>query len=1244
MSKLRLFILTGLLAASVAPLYGCGNECGPGTTDQDGQCVLVAKGCGENTLLENKQCVVNETGCADGTVLENGICVPAEASCAEGTSFDQGSGTCVPNTDIVCGSGTEANDDGVCVPAAEACGDKTTLENGICVIEAAACGAGTELDPNTGDCALADAACGDGTALDGDTGACVPTAEVCDTGTKFDGDSGLCLPDSCQEGDVLVNSVCMSPAQELATNADLTETEPNDPAFEGGTAGSLTVNAVDGDPFVFAGTIGAPTDIDGDGNLDQDVDVFEFTATEGDWFELMVQSTGLPAPAFIVEGPNDYMRWSPTIGGGATARDIVIPEDGTYTVTVLPSLNVASNDVGPSGSDDWGYVGTLKAVTGGTAVDSDIASGSVDVSGELTDLHDNMFNLTNITPTDVVTFSANGIGEDANAVLQVWSDATTLHDSQPISVGQPVTVGVPETGSMIVLVDWTTADGPRDDFDITAEVTGAQQTITIPAGDTGSMTVSTELFDLLEISQSNAAGEALDLSITDPNSTEVATTTLDDGELFEHIVFNTGGDYVFTLTNNSAASVDATLGVNIASPQDVGQLPTGGTVSSSPINMLQDDVRYFSIAANADELVEVLQDNDEASDVEILVYDIAGAEVDEDTAFDAASNSSGGEYVYGRTSGSASNFLVRVIADDGDLTNEVITANSRTYEELGQLATDTTTDTTTIPALGEDQMAYVTFTVAAGEVFALTHTNDQDEEINSDLYGPNGDSVVGGTFIDVPTDSGYTYSDFDWYWVRSDTTFTLEVEATSDLTNLLVTLHSITPGAMGELNETASLSDTGGPILEDMSDFHTFSTTSSVVYSGLVSPAAGEDVDLFIYDTSGSQVVGEYGSGGDVATGGEIPAAGDYLVRVEGDDAVSSYTISLNGSPRVVDLGLLPANQLTEHTMATYGDDQPLTLQFEVPAGQIIEIYHDNDGSDDHDFELFDGSGTSIESNTYFYPTSYSGPEYIYHYTDTGGTFELEIMGRDSVTNQTFSINLYQPQTLGPLAQGQSQSVTGPALLENQRMYYLVELSDTGDFQIEGTSGNTEDIDLDIWDMGLTSLDSETASGGIYYLSTGYSSGTYFVSVEGDDTPSSFDLTVALNAPHPAPVFTSAPALSLPDNDPTGVTDTITVSGCATLTEVEVFVQFTHDDTGDPAFTITSPNGTSVVLRETDAGGSNGTRETVGTWYPYNEQPVGDLTTLNGETGNGDWVLKASDEYSGDLGQLDEWGLTLGCQ
>ena len=292
---------------------------------------------------------------------ESGTCVTADTTCSDGSTFDQATGKCVPDTEVVCGEKTEPNADGICVPATdEICGPKTAADDqGRCVIQPETCGAGSELDPNTNECVPAEAACGTGLALDSESMTCVPTADVCDAGTEFDEESGLCLPDACQEGEMVVNGVCLNPAEELVQNPDVTESENNDPAL-GGTAQDLTVPNIGDGKTVFTGTIGAPSDIDGDGSADQDLDVFKFTGSVGQFLNVGVQSLGAPAPGFIIEGPNGYERWS-TVGTQPNpARQLVLPYDGDYTITVLPQLKMESNDYDPIGGDDWDYVGWVE--------------------------------------------------------------------------------------------------------------------------------------------------------------------------------------------------------------------------------------------------------------------------------------------------------------------------------------------------------------------------------------------------------------------------------------------------------------------------------------------------------------------------------------------------------------------------------------------------------------------------------------------------------------------------------------------------------------------------------------------------------------------------------------------------------------------------------------------------------------------------------------------------------------------
>src|SRR5690554_4344421 len=213
-TKTNLYLLLASVALLALPAAGCGDstECGPGTVKLGEKCVA------DQAIDETPDDLLE---CGAGTVEADGACVPD-------------------------GSGADTQ-----------CGPKTTLQDGQCVIAADACEAGEMLDPNSGQCVAGGnggSACGAGTALDAGSDTCIPTEDVCDSGTIFDAASGLCLPDACQVGDVLLAGICVSPAQELAAQADVEESENNDPA-QGGSSNALTLKDV-GESTIFTGTIG----------------------------------------------------------------------------------------------------------------------------------------------------------------------------------------------------------------------------------------------------------------------------------------------------------------------------------------------------------------------------------------------------------------------------------------------------------------------------------------------------------------------------------------------------------------------------------------------------------------------------------------------------------------------------------------------------------------------------------------------------------------------------------------------------------------------------------------------------------------------------------------------------------------------------------------------------------------------------------------------------------------------------
>src|SRR4051795_6907610 len=152
-------------------------------------------------------------------------------------------------------------------------------------------------------------------------------------------------------------------------------------------------------------------------------------------------------------------------------------------------------------------------------------------------------------------------------------------------------------------------------------------------------------------------------------------------------------------------------------------------------------------------------------------------------------------------------------------------------------------------------------------------------------------------------------------------------------------------------------------------------------------------------------------------------------------------------------------------------------------------------------------------------------------------------------------------------------------------------------------------------------------------------------------------------------VFTNPSSTSIPDNDPTGITSTITVSGLDPfLLKLNVQTFLPHTFPGDLDVTLTSPAGTVIKLT-TDNGGTNDNVFNGTTWdddadpgstLPYAVAPLqvvdhtyvtnvlaplltpeGHLGAFIGEDPNGTWTLTVVDDSGIDVGSLNGWSLDV---
>ena len=132
--------------------------------------------------------------------------------------------------------------------------------------------------------------------------------------------------------------------------------------------------------------------------------------------------------------------------------------------------------------------------------------------------------------------------------------------------------------------------------------------------------------------------------------------------------------------------------------------------------------------------------------------------------------------------------------------------------------------------------------------------------------------------------------------------------------------------------------------------------------------------------------------------------------------------------------------------------------------------------------------------------------------------------------------------------------------------------------------------------------------------------------------------------------------LSIPDNNPGGVSSVISVTEDFIVSDVNVIVNITHTWMEDLTLVLESPQGTRVELVSEQCSGATGNRNMAATFDDLGVdlvcassspvitgtiKPSEDLAGFNGESSLGDWTLTVVDGANLDEGTLSNWTLEL---
>jgi subtilisin-like proprotein convertase family protein/subtilisin family serine protease len=115
----------------------------------------------------------------------------------------------------------------------------------------------------------------------------------------------------------------------------------------------------------------------------------------------------------------------------------------------------------------------------------------------------------------------------------------------------------------------------------------------------------------------------------------------------------------------------------------------------------------------------------------------------------------------------------------------------------------------------------------------------------------------------------------------------------------------------------------------------------------------------------------------------------------------------------------------------------------------------------------------------------------------------------------------------------------------------------------------------------------------------------------------------------------SSPALAIPDNNASGIRNTIHIDETGSLASITVSIDISHTFIGDLRLTLIAPSGRSVLLHDRNGG------STVNIRRGYDATSTPGLSALTGQPIQGDWVLWVQDLAAVDSGTLNRWELEI---
>jgi cysteine-rich repeat protein len=311
-------------------------------------------------------------------------------------------------------------------------------------------------------------------------------------------------------------------------------------------------------------------------------------------------------------------------------------------------------------------------------------------------------------------------------------------------------------------------------------------------------------------------------------------------------------------------------------------------------------------------------------------------------------------------------------------------------------------------------------------------------------------------------------------------------------------------------------------------------------------------------------------------------------------------------------------------------------------------------GPEGNDFSAANANGPITEDAIFVGTINPQGDEDVFAVQNTSGaavTVRVDTFGRNGLNNpcdsfiQTDTILTIRDAAGNQLAQNDNRATPADLcsglsfeILAGQTLF--VHVADAADIfrfpyiltvNFPGVCGDgQQDLFFEQCDDGnAVSGDGCSDSCQLEFLTDGCEPGQILVRFDANDVP-----------------------VSIPDNNLVGATSTISVNDNRVIERVIVTIEsLTHTFTGDLDISLVSPSGASFFLA--DSAGASGDNFTNTSFddncqSPINTgaapfdgcfKPVGALASLQGQSLQGSWRLKAVDTAAQDVGTIDGWNI-----